>query len=74
MQESARWIGGKFFSWPGTITGALLLYSTGIGSLYGDQYITAGLLILASVVWLTSRAILWDEVEAHQNRGTFERA
>ena len=69
MQESARWIGGKFFSWPGTITGALLLYSTGIGSLYGDQYITAGLLILASVVWLTSRAILWDEVEAHQNRG-----
>jgi hypothetical protein len=62
------WIFSKLCVWGVVAVGAPLVYGLGVGALFGDEYIIASVLFSTAVVWITAKALTWEEMRGHENR------
>ena len=63
------WLGEKLWRWEVITIGSTLIYGAGVAAMYGDDYLVAGVLFLASIGWLTAKTLAWEETKAQQQRG-----
>ena len=70
IRAACGWVLAKLWDWPVVAGGALLIYGVGAGALYGDDYFIASVLFFIAIVWITARALAWEETKHHENRRT----
>lgn len=68
MRQVINFIASALWRWDVTGIGSTLLYGFGVGAMYGDDYIVAGMLYVAGTAWLTARILAWEETRTHPQR------
>jgi len=69
MRQAINFIARSLWRWDVTGIGSTLIYGFGVGAMYGDDYIVAGVLYFVGTAWLTARILAWEETKAHPQRG-----
>lgn len=67
--NATTWLLGKVWTWPVVGMGATALYGAGLTALFGDEYVAASVLCVLAILWLTLKAIFWEETTDHEHPG-----
>jgi hypothetical protein len=68
VKEAIQFVAKTLWRWDIVAICSPLLYGFGVGAMYGDDYVIAAGLYLVSIVWLTAKAIVWEEIKGHSKR------
>ena len=69
MRQAINFIARALWRWDVTAVGSTLIYGFGVGAMYGDDYIVAGMLYFAGTAWITARILAREETKTHPQRG-----
>jgi hypothetical protein len=62
------WLLEKVWRWDLVAAGSTLLYGSGVGAMYADDYTIARTFYFVAIVWLTAKVVVWEETRAHKKR------
>jgi hypothetical protein len=70
MWSAMGFIASAMWRWDVVGAGFVLLYGSGVGAMYGHQYVIAVCLYFIAVSWITAKTLTWEEAKKHHARGS----